>query len=124
LYQDLAQRYEQMDRPLDAERARTSIVEALPNESEGHAALAEIRQRQDRWDLAAEHWQQVARIRSLEPTGLLNLAKAQIQLKQWSAAEATVRQLQSRNWPPRFRNEVNEVRNLERQVENELEKQR
>lgn len=117
LYQDLGQRYDKLQRPEDAERAYTSIVEALPNESEGHTLLAEIRQQQDRWAEAAEHWQQVARIRELEPTGLLRLAAARIQLQRWSEAEATIRQLRARPWPDRFSNVDNEVRELERQIE-------
>jgi len=117
LYQDLGRRYDKLQRPQDAERAYTSIVEALPNESEGHALLAEIRQQQDRWQEAAAHWQQVAKIRELEPTGLLRLAAAQIHLRQWPAAEATIRQLRTRTWPDRFSSFDNEARELERQIE-------
>ncbi len=43
LYRDLGRRYERLGRPADAERAYTSLVEAVPNESAGHATLAEIR---------------------------------------------------------------------------------
>ncbi len=64
--------------------------------------LAEIRQQQNRWDEAIVHWQQVARIRALEPTGLLKLAEAQIHQQLWDDADATVRQLESRTWPSRF----------------------
>ena len=60
-----------LERPRDAERAYTSIVEMQASESESHALLAEIRQKQNRWPEAIEQWEQVARIRSLEPTGLL-----------------------------------------------------
>ena len=42
-FKDLAVRYDKLRRPEEAERARTNLVEALPNESEGHALLAEIR---------------------------------------------------------------------------------
>lgn len=121
LYGDLARCYEAQGQLANAERARTSLVEALPNESEGHAMLAEIRQSQGRWKDAAAHWQQVARIRSLEPTGLLNMAKAQIQLEQWKVANETVERLQARNWPPRFANEMEQVRELERQIAKALE---
>jgi predicted Zn-dependent protease len=117
LFKDLGQRYEQMERADEAERAFTSIVEALPNESEGHAALAEIRQRQDRWSDAAGHWREVARIRALEPTGLLNLAAAQIQLKQHEAAAETIRQLQQQSWPQRFTDIDQQIRDLQRRLE-------
>jgi len=117
LYKDLTQRYDKLERPQDAERARTSLVEALPNESEGHAALAEIRQYQDRWSDAVVHWQQVARIRSLEPTGLLKLAEAQVHEKQWDDAAHSIRKLRSRTWPQRFGDVDGKARELERQIE-------
>ena len=58
----------------------------LPNESEGHAALAEVREKQARWADAIAHWERVAEIRALEPTGLLKLAGAQIENKSWDNA--------------------------------------
>jgi tetratricopeptide (TPR) repeat protein len=100
-----------------AERAYTAIVEALPTESESHKALAEIRQSQGRWDNAIVHWRQVARIRELEPTGLLKLAAAQIHQKQWDAADATTDKLRSRSWPSRFSNVESQTRDLENQIE-------
>jgi len=117
LYKDLGQRYDKLGRPQDAERARTSIVEALPNESEGHAALAAIRQNQSRWSDAIPHWQQVAQIRSLEPTGLLRLAEAQIHEKQWDEAAQSIRKLRSRTWPQRFGDIDAKARELEREIE-------
>jgi hypothetical protein len=56
-----------------------------PLESESHTLLAEIRQQQNRWPEAIEHWQRVAEIRSLEPTGLLKLAEAQLHERNWLA---------------------------------------
>ena len=52
--------YEQLGRrlgkePKEAERAYTSIVEVLPAESESHALLAEVRQKQGRWPEAIVH---------------------------------------------------------------------
>jgi tRNA A-37 threonylcarbamoyl transferase component Bud32/predicted Zn-dependent protease len=102
LFKDLGARFERLQHPDDAERARTGMVEALPNESEGHAMLAEIRQTQNRWPEAIGHWQRVAAIRSLEPTGLLNLAKAQVHEKQWADARESAKKLLAREWPPRF----------------------
>ena len=117
LYEDLARRYQAMGQEEQAERAHTSIVEMLPGESESHAALAEIRQRQNRWPEAITQWEQVARIRALEPTGLLKLAEAQIHERQWEAALRTLRTLDTRSWPSRFGDVHAEVRILEQQIE-------
>jgi tetratricopeptide (TPR) repeat protein len=102
LLKDLGKRFETLGRTDDAERARTGMVEALPNESEGHAMLAEIRQGQNRWAEAISEWRRVAAIRSLEPTGLLKLAKAQVHEKQWTDALASAKKLLAREWPSRF----------------------
>ena len=88
LYNDLAQRFAAEGDAKQAERAYATIVEALPNESESHAMLAEVREKQSRWNDAAAHWSRVAEIRKLEPTGLLKLASAQLQLKNWERCPA------------------------------------
>ena len=110
-FKDLGLRYEKLGRAKEAERARTNIVEALPNESEGHAMLAEIRGGQERWEEAAQHWGQVAIIRELEPTGLQRLADAQIKLGKNAAAAASLQKLLVKDWPSRFRNVHSEARN-------------
>jgi tetratricopeptide (TPR) repeat protein len=117
LYKDLGQRYKKNELAEQAERAFTSIVEAVPNESEGHAMLAEIRQQQGRWPEAIEHWKQVARIRELEPTGLLKLAEAQSHQRDWGGVRETVKQLRARAWPERFGNLDSQIRTLERRME-------
>ena len=99
LYKDIGDRYQRLKDDAGAERARTAIIETLPNESESHALLAEIRQTQNRWPEAADQWQAVARLRALEPTGLVKLAEAQIQLKQWTDAGATLHKLSTTAWP-------------------------
>jgi tetratricopeptide (TPR) repeat protein len=114
LYADLGRRFAALERPKDAERAYTSIIEVLPAESESHAALAEIRQEQGRWAEAAPQWTEVARIRALEPTGLLKLGAAQVHLKQWEALGDTIRKLRARSWPARFGDVESQIRNLER----------
>jgi tetratricopeptide (TPR) repeat protein len=108
LWVKLSERLEKLEQPAEAERARTSLVEILPTESEGHAKLAEIRQGQDRWQDAAYHWQQVARIRKLEPGGLLGLAGAQVHLKDRAAADSSLKEVERTKWPDRFRDELNE----------------
>jgi len=117
LYRNLGERFDELERGEDAERAYTSIVEALPSESESHALLAEIRQKQDRWDEAIVHWRQVARIRALEPTGLLKLAAAQIHQRQWDRAAETLKKL-NKSWPSRFTDVQRDVRELQRQIDN------
>ncbi|TWU12210.1 Vault protein inter-alpha-trypsin [Symmachiella macrocystis] len=103
------------------ERAYTSIVEATPNESEGHVMLAEIRQSQNNWEAASKHWEAVAEIRKLEPTGLLGLAKAQIHQRQWPAAEKTLDKLRNTKWPKRFDKMNAQTRELQRQVDQHIE---
>jgi tetratricopeptide (TPR) repeat protein len=117
LYKELGNRYTQLEQPKQAERAYTSIVEMLPNDSEGHAALAEIRQGQNRWTDAIDQWQQVARIRALEPTGLLKTAEAQLHEKQWNAAADTLRHLEAKSWPTRFGDVPSQARQLWQHVE-------
>jgi tetratricopeptide (TPR) repeat protein len=116
-YQDLGKRYETAGQPKEAERAYTSIVEVLPSESESQALLAEIREKQNRWPDALGHWEQAARLRALEPTGLLRLAAAQIHQKMWDEAGKTLRRLSTRSWPARFGDVQSQVRKLELNLE-------
>ena len=82
-------------------------------EAEHHQALAEFREQQNRWSDAITHWQHVARLRSLEPNGLLKLAAAQIHEEHWDSAKATVRKLSRKQWPERFRAVDGEIRKLQ-----------
>lgn len=104
LYQQLAERL--AEDAARAERAATSMIENLPTETESHTALAEFRQQQDRWEDAIAHWKRVAELRSMEPTGLLRLAEAQLHLEKWDAAESTLQKLSATKWPARFDNDV------------------
>jgi tetratricopeptide (TPR) repeat protein len=118
LYKALGERYaKQLSNEVESERAYESIVEMLPTESESHTLLAEIRQGQGRWQEAIDHWRQVTRIRALEPTGFIKLAEAQIHEKQFEAAQETIKILESKNWPERFRDELYKVRNLQQQIQ-------
>jgi tetratricopeptide (TPR) repeat protein len=116
LYRDLGRRFQEVNDAAAAERAYTAIIDALPNESEGHALVAEIREQQERWPDAIAHWEQVARIRSLEPTGLVRLAAAQIGAKQWDQAAQTIAKLKSRSWPSRFTDVEQKTRELEQRL--------
>lgn len=102
LYQELAGRLQGNE--AEAERAATSIIEASPNEADNQAAMAELRQKQDRWAEAIPHWELAAEFRKLEPNGLLKLAEAQLHQKQWDAARATILKLRKTDWPARFNN--------------------
>jgi predicted Zn-dependent protease len=106
LWADLAERLEKLEQPAEAERARTSLVEMLTTETEGHAKLAEIRQAQQRWDDATLHWRHVSRIRKLEPDGLLGLAGAQILAKDRAAANTSLTELETTDWPSRFHDDL------------------
>jgi Tfp pilus assembly protein PilF len=117
LYEDLGRRLVEMKQPQEAERAYTSTVEMLPAESESHTLLAEIRQKQNRWPEAIVQWEQVARIRALEPTGPLKLAEAHIHQKQWEAAADTLRKLESKTWPSRFGDLGPQIRQLWQRID-------
>ncbi len=114
LYEQLAERL-QDDEAL-SERAITSIIEAAPNEAENHQALATIREKQKRWDDAIQHWQEVAELRRLEPTGLLGLAAAQIHGKHPDDARKSIEQLRKTEWPARFSDVLQSIPNLEQQL--------
>jgi tetratricopeptide (TPR) repeat protein len=116
LYRDLGKRYAAAGQPNEAERAYTSIVEVQPTESESHALLAEVREKQNRWADAMQQWEQVAGLRALEPTGLLKLAAAQIHEKQWDQARETLHKLDARSWPSRFGDVRQQVRALRERI--------
>ena len=111
LYKQIAERLS--DNEELSERAATSLIEAAPLEAKHHQALAEIREKQNRWDDAIAHWQHVTKLRALEPNGLLKLAAAQIHEEQWDHANATVKQLNQKQWPERFRQVEAEIRRLQ-----------
>ena len=114
LYKQLALRLK--DDEVQAERAATSMVEAAPNDANHHAALAEWREQQNRWDEALQHWQQFIKQRRLDPTGLVRLAKVQLKLNQTPAARETLKQLESTTWPPRYNTIPEDIRQLKEKL--------
>ncbi len=108
LWQKLAQRLDALSDATEAERARTSLAEVAPGETEGITLLAQERETQKRWEEALEQWQQVAQLRKLEPIGLLNMARVQLQLEQKEAAAETVKQIEARTWPQHFQQQLNQ----------------
>ena len=117
LYRDLGRRYTELKQPKEAERAYTSLVEMQALETESHTMLAEVRQQQNRWPEAIEHWRRVAGLRALEPTGLLRLAEAYVHEKQWVQAAETVAKLRATTWPRRFDEDRKRIRELEQRIE-------
>ena len=109
LLRDLAKRFEKAENASGAERARTGLVEAKPNEAEGHQELAKVRHQQKRWDEAIRHWDRVAELRELEPTGLIGKIETQLAANDRQAAEKTLAKLHGKKWPERFRSQVKEV---------------
>jgi tetratricopeptide (TPR) repeat protein len=68
LYEELARRLAKAGLAVESERVLTSMVDLREQDFEGHARLAGIRERQGRWSDALHHWQQVAHIRSTDPS--------------------------------------------------------
>ena len=99
---ELGERLTRLEDATRAERVHTQLVEALLGESEGHQALAEVRDAARRWRDAAEQWQQVARIRATEPTGWLGLAKSLLRAGDRPAAQQAIDHLLGTNWDARF----------------------
>jgi tetratricopeptide (TPR) repeat protein len=124
LYDDLGNRLAKLGQAAEAERAITSIVEVLPAESESHQLLAEIRQRQNRWAEAVVQWEQVARIRELEPTGLVGLCGALIHERRWAEAGDALARLKQKAWPARFENPPESLRDKIRGLEEQLNRPR
>jgi tetratricopeptide (TPR) repeat protein len=114
LYKKLADRLAN-DEAL-SERAATTIVEAAPNEAEHHQALAEVRQKRNRWADAISQWKLVAQLRALEPGGLVNLAAAQIHEKQFSEAQESLDKLNRTEWPSRFSDLPRQIRELQEKI--------
>lgn len=111
-YMDVAQRYAALGRAESAERARTSAVEALPEETDGYVQLALVREAAGRHADAADLWRQVARIRENEPTGQLGLLRCLLALERTEEAAAVRAKLITTRWPERFGDVAAEARSM------------
>jgi Flp pilus assembly protein TadD len=116
MMKDLGKRLERIGDAPRAERVHTNLVEMLPNESESHQALAEIREEERRFGDAAEQWRQVVRVRSQEPTGYLGLARAQLAANDKRGARETLETLLGGKWDARFGDVKAQARDLLRQA--------
>lgn len=112
LLAELGRRLTRSEQAERAERVHTQQVEAFLGESEGHAALAAVRDAQKRYRDAAVQWEQVIRIRGSEPTGWLGLAKSLLAAGDRDAARAPLDQLLSTDWDARFGDVKSEARRL------------
>ena len=74
--------------------------------------LAGVREGQERFGEAADHWKQVARIRSQEPTGFLGQARCLIKADQPDQARKVLQHLLGQEWPSRFENVHDEAEKL------------
>ncbi len=113
LLRDLGDRLTRLERSAEAERAYSALVEATPNESEGHTALAEVREEQKNFRSGNRHWREVTRIRSLEPTGYYRLAKGLITVGEYDEAREVIEQLRTTEWPEEFGSQHGNVLELE-----------
>jgi tetratricopeptide (TPR) repeat protein len=117
LRREVCRRLKDLQKPAEAERAATALVEAQPNEAESHQAMATLRQEEDRWPEAIPHWRRVCELRELEPTGLLGLAQAEIHVGKAAEAKETLGQLLAKAWPQRFGDVHGQARTLLGQLE-------
>ncbi|MCU0722762.1 MAG: hypothetical protein MUC63_03970, partial [Planctomycetes bacterium] len=101
----------------EAERAYTSLVEASPLESEGHAALADVRMRQERPEEALAEWRRVVDIRSNEPPGFLGLARVLMALERWDEARDAALKVQQGKWHRRFGDVKSQAEEILREIE-------
>ncbi|MCO5170603.1 MAG: tetratricopeptide repeat protein [Planctomycetes bacterium] len=102
LYVELGDRRAKLGQPDEAERAWTTPVELVPEEAEGHRALAEVRERQGRFADAAERWRQVVRVRTDEPEGWLGLGRALLRAGEKAEAAEVARRVLGQPWDDRF----------------------
>ncbi len=116
LFADLAERMRIIERPEEGERACTNLVEASPHESEGHAALAAIRENQGRWAEAAEQWRGVTRVRSGEPEGWMSLARALHRAGDSDGAVKILEHVIETKWDKRFGDVGSKARGILRTI--------
>ena len=112
LMRQLGDRLAKVGRKAEAERAWSAIVEVLPEESESHRLLAQVREGQARWPEAIVQWEQVVRIRTEEPEGYLGLANALVHGKSYFRAGQVLAKLLSKKWPSHFGDVHNQAREL------------
>ncbi|MCY2963434.1 MAG: hypothetical protein NT069_07235 [Planctomycetota bacterium] len=117
VYADLGSRYDRLGDAAAAERARTSVLDLLPNDAEGHQNLAQIREGQNRFQDALTEWREVLRLRPMDPNGLFGVIRNQISANDREGAKESLQILKKTNWAQRFREPVQQqVRELEEKI--------
>ena len=96
--------------------AATSIIEAGPHEAENQAAMAELRQKQSRWNEAISHWEEAAELRRLEPTNLVKLARSRDSCQAMGRGPPIDPQTEKTEWPSRFNTIESDIRRLQDQL--------
>jgi tetratricopeptide (TPR) repeat protein len=113
---ELGERLVKLGETTRAERVHTNLVETMAQESESHAALAKVREGQQKLPEAAEQWQQVVRIRSKEPIGWLGLARVYVKQRDKKSATEVLQKILGGEWEARFGDVKAEARSLLKQV--------
>ncbi len=112
LYKKLGDRFVREGKLLQAERAFTTLAELSAHESEGHALLADVWEKQKLFEEASVQWAQVSRIRSNEPTGYLGEARCLKKAGKMDKAQKLLQTVLGRSWPERFGDVHAEARKL------------
>lgn len=82
----------------EAERAWTTAVEMMTDDTAGYVALAGVRERQKQFTDALALWRRVDALRPKQPEGLLGIANMQISLRKGAEAQETIDRLKSTDW--------------------------
>ena len=102
LYGRLAKRLLALGQEDEAERARLSGVEVLPEEAESHRALARFFEKGGRFKEAAVQWRRTASARPEDPEGLFGLARVLRKLGRSEEARKVLREILDRTYEKRF----------------------
>ncbi|MBL8898275.1 MAG: FecR domain-containing protein [Planctomycetes bacterium] len=109
----LGSRYAGRGDAANAERARTSLVEAAPLEAEGYAVLAAERERMMDSAQALAQWTAVAELETLAPRGALGRARALLALGRMDDARAELQALRAKRFGPEHAEVLKELPLLE-----------
>ncbi len=115
-YQELAERLQRQGDKEEAERALTTLAELSPNEPEGHALLAGLREKEERFAEAAAQWRCVLLLCSREPEGYLGLGRSLMAAGRRDEARAVLEDLLKGKGPSYTANAWNEAHDLLKQL--------
>ena len=100
----------------DAEALRhlDSIIERHPADGAAFAKVADVLEREGRFDAADLRWQQAAAVEPTNPTWLVGRAHNRLASADRQTARALVEQVLAGDWQPRFSQNVQEARDLKK----------